>query len=78
MRQPIPSVSPLHSLASRPAFVYRVPSLIEELGAIWKWLRNVRPSARERQVADAVVARLAAEMEAAEPGQEQRQAGGER
>ena len=75
MRPPIPSVSPLHSFASRPTYVYRAPSLIEELEAIWKWLRNVRPTARERQLADAVVARLAAEMEAAEPGQGQ--AGGE-
>ena len=68
MRPPIPSVSPFPSFATRPTLMYRAPSFIEELGTIWRWWRGVRLTQRERQLQEARVERLAAEMdEATEP-----------
>ena len=63
---PHPHASPLPSWASRPASlpIARQPSFTESLKAIWRWWRPRPVSLRERQLADAVVERIAAELEA--------------
>ena len=55
------SASPLHSFVTTP--IRRAPSFSETVRAIWWWLRGVKPTARDRQIAEAVVERLAAEIE---------------
>jgi hypothetical protein len=44
---PHPSVSPLPSYATRPEFEPRPVSFAETFGAVWGWLRGVRPNWRE-------------------------------
>jgi hypothetical protein len=62
--------------ASLPSFFPTIPtqpvSLRESLLAVWQWCRGTKATARERQFQEAVVARLAAEMdeEAAGPGEQ--------
>ncbi len=62
---PRPSVSPLHSFASRPDVVARYVSFAETVRQIVAWLTGrPKPTARERQLEALAVGRLAAEMEA--------------
>jgi hypothetical protein len=58
---PRPGVSPLPSYCTVP--IQRSPSLAETVRAIWRWCRAGRLTARERQLAEALVERLAAEIE---------------
>lgn len=59
---PNPHASPLHSFASRTDVVPRYMTLREMIAAIIAWWRGVKPSLRERQLAEAVVERLAEEI----------------
>jgi hypothetical protein len=45
---PNPHVSPLPSWASRPSTALRAPSFSETLVIIWRWLRGVQPSWKDR------------------------------
>jgi hypothetical protein len=56
------SVTPLPGFATRPGG--REPTVVEMLGALWRWLRGKRPSARERFAEARRVERLAAELDA--------------
>jgi hypothetical protein len=65
---PQPSVSPLPSFCTvRHDAVPRYVSFSETVAMIWRHLRGVQPTQRERQLEAAVVKRLAAEMDEAEP-----------
>jgi hypothetical protein len=57
------SVSPLHSFVTCPAPVERSPSFSETIHALWKHWRGVKPTQRERQLQEAVIERLTAEMD---------------
>ena len=61
------SVSPFYSFVTVP--VQRSPPLAETVGALWRWVtgRQPKPTQRERQLAEAVIERLVAEMDE-EPG----------
>ena len=65
------SASPWYSFVTVPT--QHSPSLAETVRAIWRWAtgRQPKPTQRERQFAEAVIARLADEMddEAAGPGE---------
>ena len=65
MRPPIPSVSPLPSFCTRPDVVQRYEPFAEIVSSLWKHWRGIPKSQREKQVEDAVVTRLAVELEQA-------------